>query len=246
MPVTAALLLLGAISNLQAENLAVAAAPPSVALAAETMGERIKVELRHEMARVAPWLDRYGYGAVALAVGVEGAGIPAPGQTLLIAAAADAASHPKLRIGSLLLVAFVAAVIGNTLGYLIGRWGGRALLHRLRLKDHHLERVEGGFARWGGWLIVIARFFDGLRQLNGIAAGVLEMSWRRFTLFNVLGAALWVGSWGLGVYYLDEHLNTILVLIRRLNPWVAAATLIGVGALFVLVWRRVMRRRGAD
>ena len=82
---------------------------------------------------------------------------------------------------------------------------------------------------------MIGRFFDGLRQLNGIAAGILEMPWWTFTAYNVLGAALWVGCWGLGIYYFDEHLHTIIATLRQLNPWVAAATLLGMALLLSLI-----------
>ena len=242
----AGLLLLGSAGGPTAADQATPAAVPMAAAPPQTLGRRITQDIEQEIARVQPWLDRYGYGAVALAVGVEGAGIPAPGQTLLMAAAADAASHPRLNIGWLLLVAFLAAALGNTLGYLIGRLGGRALLKRLRINERHLQRVEAGFARWGAWVIVMARFFDGLRQLNGIAAGILEMPWRRFTRFNLLGAALWVGFWGIGIYFLDEHLGDLAALLHRINPWVATATLALVGVLILLVWRRLARRQPAD
>ncbi len=212
-------------------------AVPAAAAPAEPLARRVTQDIKHEIAEVQPWLDRYGYGAVALAVGLEGVGIPTPGQTLLMAAAADAATTHKLQIGWLLAAAFLAATVGNTLGYLIGRWGGRALLRRLRVSDRQLERVEAGFARWGGWLIVLARFFDGPRQLNGIAAGILEMPWPRFALFNALGAALWTGTWALGIFYLDENLHAILVVIRQLNPWVLGATLVVTAGLIVLLWR---------
>ncbi|MEZ5577072.1 MAG: DedA family protein [Candidatus Competibacteraceae bacterium] len=182
--------------------------------------------------------DRYGYGAIFVAVGVEGFGIPAPGETVLVAGALDATSPTGLNIGGLLLTAFLAAVLGSSLGYWIGRRSGRALLRRPRVDDRHLQRVEQGFARYGGGLIVVARFFDGLRQLSGITAGILEMPWWTFTLFNVLGAALWVGCWGLGVYYLDEHLHAILAVVRRLNPWVVTGTLLATGVLIGWGWFR--------
>ena len=213
----------------------------------ESATKRVRAEIEHEIANVKPILDRYGYGAVAVAVGVEGAGIPAPGQTLMIAAAVDAASsHARLHIGWLLLTAFLAAAIGNSLGYLIGRLGGRALLKRLPVDARHLQRVETAFARWGGWLIAGARFFDGLRQLNGIAAGILEMPWWRFTWFNLLGAALWVGVWGLGFYYLEEHLHAILAVVRHWNPWVVAGTLIGLVILILFLWQRTKETASGD
>ena len=243
----AALLLLGStLGAAAADQPPPAIAPPQVAAPPATTGSRIRAEFRHELARVQPWLDRYGDGAVALAVGVEGVGIPAPGQTLLVAAALDAAARPGLNIGWLLLTAFVAAALGNSLGYLIGRVGGRALLRRLRVDERHLQRVESAFDRWGGWLIVGARFFDGLRQINGIAAGILEMPWWRFTQFNLLGAALWVGVWGLGVYYLEEHLHAILALMHPANPWVVGGTAVGLVLLIVFLWPRAPRAGAPD
>lgn len=204
---------------------------------------RLLKDIEDGVARVEPWLERYGYWAVFGAVGVEGFGIPAPGQTILEAgAAASANAGSRLQIGWILLVAFLAASLGNTLGYLIGRLGGLALLHRLRIDKSHLDKVEKGFDRYGGWVIAFARFFDGPRQLNGIAAGILEMPWLHFTFYNLLGAALWVSFWGLGVYYLDLHLDAIVGLIRQVNPWVWGATLAGLVVLAVMLWRGYARR----
>lgn len=209
---------------------------------------RLLHDIKESVDRVKPWLERYGYGAVFVAVGVEGFGIPAPGQTILEAGSAAAAGDSgRLRIGSLLLVAFVAASVGNSIGYAIGRAGGRDLLRRLRIHPKHLDKIETQFARFGGLLILFGRFFDGPRQLNGIAAGILEMPWVRFTLYNVAGATLWVCFWGLGVYYLDLHLDQIVAVIRRINPWIAAATLFGVFLSAFFLWRAVRRRdKSAD
>ncbi len=215
--------------------------PPAESLSAEGhhLAHRMLKDIEGAVARVEPWLQRYGYGAVFVLVGVEGFGIPAPGQTILEAgAAASATADSRLRIHWVLLTAFLAASLGNTLGFLIGRAGGRPLLARLHLPERHLNRVESGFERYGGWLIVFARFFDGPRQLNGIAAGILEMPWARFMAFNLAGAALWACFWGLGVYYLDLHLDQLVALLRRVNPWIAAATLAGLGALVILLWRK--------
>lgn len=188
-----------------------------------------------------PWLERYGAGAVFGAVFLEGVGIPAPGLTLLVGGAVLSASGGGPHISVLLVGAFASAVLGNSLGYAVGRRGGRSLLRRLRIKGRQLERLESGFAKYGGWLIVAARFFEGLKQLNGLAAGVLGMPWRTFSLFNVLGAGLWVAVFGLGTYYLDEHLPAVRALLRHVNPWVAAGTGI---ALILVVWRLFAGRRG--
>jgi len=218
------------------------AAPTQVASGggpAHHLEHRLLRDIEDGVVRVEPWLQRYGYGAIFATVGVEGFGIPAPGQTLLEAgAAASASSGARLRIGWILLTAFVAASLGNSLGYLIGRSGGRELFRRLRIDRRHLDKVEKGFQRYGGWLIVFGRFFDGPRQLNGIAAGILEMPWTRFTIYNLVGAALWACFWGLGVYYLDLHLDQTVAFIRRVNPWMAGMSLAGLGVFAALLRHR--------
>ncbi len=170
--------------------------PASATASAATIHRRLERDLQHDIVRVQPWLGRYGYAAVALSVSAEGAGLPTPGQTLLSVAALDAVAHPRLHIGWLLLVTFLASVLVNTIGYVIVRRGGRPLLTRWGVNEERLARVGAGFCR----------FIDGPRQMLSIAAGVLEMPRLRFALFTLVGAALWVGVWGFWVYYLDEHL----------------------------------------
>ena len=140
---------------------------------------RLEHDLEQAVARVQPVFERYGYLVVFLAILVEGVGIPAPGQTLLITAVMDAA-HGKLSLVWVLISACLAAGLGNSLGYLLGRWGGRRLLARFKVRGDRLARLEENFRRYGGVLVLVARFFDGLRQLNGIVAGMLEMPWKIF------------------------------------------------------------------
>ena len=127
--------------------------------------------------------------------------------------------------------------IVNSLGYLLGRWGGRALLQRLRLSETLLQSLERGFSRYGGGLLVVARFFDGPRQLNGITAGILEMPGWRFSLYNALGALLWASVWSLGVYTVDTHLHAFLAILRQCNPWVAGLTLMAMALAAAALWR---------
>jgi membrane protein DedA with SNARE-associated domain len=168
---------------------------------------------------------------------VEGVGIPAPGQTLLIAAALSAA-HGNLSLVWVLILAGTAAMLGNSLGYLLGRRGGRPLLARFKVRGDRLARLEGQFRRYGGSVVLVARFFDGLRQLNGIVAGMLAMPWKVFTLFNALGAMLWTGVWGLGAYWLDREILTVHRAFRKIEPVVVALTVIGLLALLLYLFRR--------
>jgi membrane protein DedA with SNARE-associated domain/Arc/MetJ family transcription regulator len=198
-------------------------------------------EAEAAVARVRPLLERYGYPAIFVAVGVEGMGIPAPGQTLLIAASIDAA-HGGLNIAAVVALAVLAAALGNSIGYLIGRVGGRPLLRKLPISEARLARVDALFRRHGGWFILVARFFDGTRQLNGIMAGTLEMPWWRFTFWNLLGAVLFVAVWGLGTYWLDRDIGQVMAILRRIEPLAIALLVAALVAGLVYLWRR--RRHG--
>jgi membrane protein DedA with SNARE-associated domain len=162
------------------------------------------------MSHLSQFQSEYGYLALFIAILIEGFGIPAPGQTFLIAAALLAAKG-KLNIGAVLTTAFLAAAIGNSLGYWIGRHGGRTLLLRfgryLRFGEAELGRLENAFVRYDAWFVIFARFFEVLRQLNGVVAGIARMPLRRFLLANLAGAALWAAVWGLGSWRLGREMQ---------------------------------------
>ena len=157
------------------------------------------------------FLRDYGYAALFCVVLVENFGIPAPGQTLLIAAALLAAQG-KLNIAAVLFTAFAASFIGACIGYWLGVKGGRRLILRfgryVRIGKPELQRMEKSFARYSGWFVSCARFFEVLRQLNGIVAGTTRMSLRMFLPANALGALLWTGVWGLGSWRLGRSIHS--------------------------------------
>jgi membrane protein DedA with SNARE-associated domain len=219
------------------QPLPAAAAAPDSGAAPLPRVERLEHDLEQAVARVQPLFHRYGYLAVFAAILVEGVGIPAPGQTFLIAASLSAA-HGNLSLIWVLISACLAATLGNSLGYLLGRWGGRPLLARFKVRGGRLARLEEKFRRYGGGVLLVARFFDGLRQLNGIVAGMLAMPWKGFMAFNVLGAMLWTGVWGLGTYFLDREISPVHRAFRQIEPFVVALTLVVVLALMVYLFRR--------
>jgi membrane protein DedA with SNARE-associated domain len=202
----------------------------------ESLAARAGQDLEAAVQRTQPLVERYGYAGVAGAVSLEGFGIPAPGQSLLMAGALESAKG-HMHLALLLPIAVLAAVLGNSLGYVIGRRGGRPLLRRLGVNEAREAKLAGLFDRYGGGFILMARFFDGPRQLNGILAGTLAMPWWLFTVFNVAGALLWVGLWGLGTFYLSEHLHAIHDVLRRINPWVAGIVVAAVIAVLVYLFR---------
>ncbi|MGW3045758.1 DedA family protein, partial [Kitasatospora sp. NPDC001159] len=204
------------------------------------------------LAGLAPLLDHYGYLAVALLVLLDNCGIPVPGQTILVLASVYAgAGH--LDFAAVLLIAAGAATLGNSLGYLIGDTGGRAFVHRwgryVLLTPARMERADGFFARHGGKVVTVARFVDGLRQYNGIIAGTTEMPWRRFSVFNLIGAVLWTGAWGTFGYVAGANIGAVYQTAIRYQFWFA----IGLGLLVaaflirqVLRYRRRLDQRGLD
>lgn len=199
---------------------------------------RSRAERRFErsLARVEPLLERYGYGASFVAVMVEGIGIPTPGQTLLMASAIEAA-RGRMNIVLLLFLVTTAATLGNSIGYAIGRWGGRALLLKFRVNPERQQRTEDFFKRRGGMAILFARFLDGLRQLNGIVAGILKMPWWTFTVYNIAGAILWTCSWGPGTYFLGRDMHSIAAFLHRHRPFLFVLSIAALASLVVYLLR---------
>jgi membrane protein DedA with SNARE-associated domain len=188
-------------------------------------------------------LDHFGYWAVLLFVMIEDFGVPVPGETILIAASAYAGAG-KLNVIMVAVIGFVAAVIGDNIGFAIGHYGGRALVLRwgryVRLTEERLDKAEIFFNRHGAWIITIARFIEVLRQANGIVAGTTGMRWRRFLAFNALGAALWVGTWVSLGYLAGKHIDAIYHDITRYSYYVLIA---GAVVLAGYIARHILRRR---
>ncbi|GIF05416.1 DedA family protein [Actinoplanes siamensis] len=196
---------------------------------------------------VAPILDRWGYLALAVVIGVESFGVPAPGQTIMVAASIYAGAG-RMNIYVVALISFFAAVIGDNIGYWIGLRGGRRVVHRwgkyILVTPERLEKAERFFARRGNRIIVVARFIDGLRQLNGVIAGITKMPWKTFTIYNAIGAALWVGWWTTVSYLLGANLVTIMEHAHRYK-WLAIGAVVVAVAIYVTLHVRHIRRRRA-
>ena len=188
----------------------------------------------------------YGYLGLGGLVLVESFGIPLPGETAIIASAVYAGSG-RLNIFGVAAVAFTAAVIGDSIGYLIGRAGGRRLVLRygrfVRLTPARFERVEKFMTRHGPKVVVVARFIEGLRQLNGIVAGATGMPWRRFAVFNAIGAAAWVGVWCTAGYFAGDHITAIEATISRYQRYAIAAAALAAGGFVALHVARNRRHR---
>jgi len=183
-------------------------------------------------------LQAYGYLAVALFIALECIGFPLPGETTLITAAVYAGSTHRLNIGVILAVAAAAAIVGDNLGYLVGR-RGRGLVHRYGRYVHLTEpRLAVGrylVHRHGGKLVFFARFVSILRNCASLLAGINRMPWRRFLLFNAAGAVIWASIFTLGAYLLGSSASGLGSLTTLIG--------IAVAGLLAIIMFFVSRRR---
>jgi membrane protein DedA with SNARE-associated domain len=136
----------------------------------------------------------YGYLVVFFGVMLENAGLPIPGETILLAAG-FAAALGMFRLWLVMLIAAVGAVIGDNIGYWVGHYYGRAFFTRFGkyvfLSPARLERMDQFFAKHGAKTIFVARFITGLRVFAALFAGASRMPWRTFFVYNVGGAIVW-------------------------------------------------------
>jgi membrane protein DedA with SNARE-associated domain len=163
--------------------------------------------LHEALSLIEPYLREYGLTAIFVIIYLESLGAPLPGESALLATSALAVRGDFL-IGHVFLVIWVAAVLGDTTGYAIGRFGGSVLLRRyggmVGLTPERLDTLEDLFRRRGAWIVVSARFVVVLRQLNGLVAGSVLMPFHTFLAANVVGAAAWTACWTFGPYYLGS------------------------------------------
>ena len=187
-------------------------------------------------------LAHYGYGAVAGALLLENAGLPVPGETVLLLASFLAYSEHRLRLPYIILIGICAATVGDNLGFAIGVYGGRPLLDRyrktLRIRPATITRGEDLFRRYGAATIFVARFITGMRVIAGPLAGVLRMDWRKFAIFNFLGAALWVSVISSAGFFFGKHWEALVDILRDAN----VAVVIAVCVLLAILWWRRHRR----
>lgn len=188
------------------------------------------------------YFSEYGYWTIAVVLLFENTGIPLPGETTLLFAAALAFSEHKLSLWGIIVVGVVACTLGDNLGYWIGRRGGRPLLDRqrrvFRISEAHLARGERFFRRYGNFTVFFARFVFGLRILAGPLAGVLRMPWEKFVLFNFLGAVLWVSVVASLGYFFGSRWEWFMGKLDDLQLVFVALAIIGL----LLLWRRERRR----
>jgi membrane protein DedA with SNARE-associated domain len=192
------------------------------------------------------FLLNYGYWAVAATLALENAGLPLPGETILLLASFLAYSEHHLRLPMVILVGVIAATLGDNVGFLIGHRGGRPFLERyqhiFRIRQVTLRRGERVFQRYGAATVFFARFVFGLRMIAGPLAGVLRMPWKRFVLFNFLGATLWVSVVCAAGYLSGRHWRLLMTVFRRVD----VAILLLAAVIVFLLWHRYKAQRSDE
>lgn len=162
---------------------------------------------------IADLIASYGYLAIFAIITLESAGVPLPGETVLISSAVYAGSTGQLNIGLIVLAAASAAILGDNLGYWAGRrWGMPLLLrygHLIALDHGRLKLGQYLFREHGGKIVFFGRFTAMLRAYAAVLAGVNRLDARRFMLFNGLGGVVWATAMGLGSYLCGRSIERI-------------------------------------
>jgi membrane protein DedA with SNARE-associated domain len=179
------------------------------------------------------------YLLVGLVIGVESMGVPLPGEIALITASLLAATSAIIDPWWVAVAATIGAIAGDSVGYAVGRRGGRPLLERLgrRFPRHfgpkHLARAEHAFARWGVWAVFFGRFVALLRVLAGPLAGALNVPYRKFLLANASGGIVWAFGTTFAIYYAGRAAERWL----KDFAWIALVVAVLVGIISTLVLR---------
>ena len=186
-------------------------------------------------------IGRYGYLVVFFGVMLESTGVPLPGETVLITAGV-LVHRGVLDFGDALFFGILGAVVGDQVGYWVGRFGGRPFVLRwgryVFITPERLERAEAFFERHGGKAVFFARFIAGLRVFGALVAGISRMPWGKFALYNVLGGTAWAtAAVSLG-YFLWASIGLV-------DHWVGRFSLLLVAVLVLVVILRWWYRKAA-
>lgn len=189
------------------------------------------------VAKFVQLFDQFGYWAVFFGVMLENAGVPVPGETILLFAS-FLAWQGDFELPQVIVLAILGATLGDNIGFAIGRAGGRPLLERYTSKSKHVHRrlvqAERFFQSHGAWTVFIARFVTGLRVFAGPLAGVLGMRWLKFLFYNFSGAVVWSIAISLVGYFFGSQWERLLHIIKKVNIGIFAA----IALLLYLLWRR--------
>jgi membrane protein DedA with SNARE-associated domain len=187
---------------------------------------------------------QYGYWVVFFGVMLENAGLPVPGETILLAAG-FASALGMFHLPLVMLIAATGAVIGDNIGYWVGHYYGRSVFEKFGrfvfLTPARLARMDAFFARHGSKTIFVARFITGLRVFAALFAGASRMPWRTFFLYNVSGAVVWAIVIGAIGHIFGDSWPILEKWIGRSGVILLASVLV----IAVIAWRIRVHREAA-
>ncbi|HXT17642.1 MAG TPA: bifunctional DedA family/phosphatase PAP2 family protein [Gemmatimonadaceae bacterium] len=193
---------------------------------------------------VSQWVAHYGYVLVALFLLVEGAGVPVPGETALVTAAA-LAGRGTLSLAGVIIAGAIGTILGGHTGYWIGARGGTRFVHRhgkwVGLSPKHLERTRRFFDQHGSKTVLLGRFVAVVRSFVGIFAGITQMPMRQFATYNAIGGSVWVAAFSILGYVFGRNLPRLVHDIGRVS--LVLALLIAVVVAVVFLWRWFAKNR---
>ncbi len=191
-------------------------------------------------------IQTYGLWALFVAVLLECMGIPVPGETALVATALYAGSTHQFGLALVVIVAATAAILGDNIGYLVGRSIGVRLIMRygryVRLNEPRLKVGQYLFIRHGGKIVFFGRFIAILRTYSAILAGVNLMKWRHFLFMNALGGICWASIFGIGAYILGNTFTRVAGPVALLL-FIAAIGCVAAGMIFFRYHEKQLERR---
>jgi membrane protein DedA with SNARE-associated domain len=178
-------------------------------------------------------LATYGYLAVFVFVGVESIGVPVPGETMLVTAAIYAGTTGRLSIFWVIVASSAGAIVGDNIGYVIGRTGGYRLVKRygryIGLEEDRLRLGQYLFGKHGSKVVFFGRFVSVLRIFAAFLAGVNQMHWRRFLIFNAAGGIVWSTIYGVAAFLLGKQL------LQLSGPVDFTLAVVGVAVIIVVI-----------
>jgi LPXTG-motif cell wall-anchored protein len=173
---------------------------------------------------------RYGYWVIFFGVMLENGGVPVPGETVLLFAG-FLAHQGQINLVRAILTGIAGATIGDSLGYCLGSFGGKALIEKYRKRlgffARHFDSAEKYYLKHGQWAVFVARFITGLRMFSGIFAGSFKMSYLRFLVFDFSGAVIWATVICCVGYFFGSNWDRVVHLVKDFN-WIVLS-LLGIG-----------------
>ena len=192
---------------------------------------------------LADFFARYGYWVVFFGVMLENGGLPLPGETVLLFAG-FLAYQGQARLVWTIAIAIAGATTGDSLGYLVGRYGGNAFfdryVRRFKFLSRQFENAKALFLRHGHWAVFTGRFITGLRVFAGPLAGLFKMPYPRFLLYNFTGAAVWATAIGCVGFLFGNSLDNLVHVAKDFHR-----VTLGLAAVLVLVGLIVYLKRRA-